>query len=685
MTSSPNIWIDTAAAHGSTSWVKKFIRNYLPLLAEQSISTDDFVATWEEELRSRQLDTPAKQKNYRSNVVQAIKTFNPSHPAIALVALSSQQYRDLNNQQQGKLADRETRYFTSEQAERLVEHATSLLDSAEWSEVGAGLAVLIGRRISEVLLSQFAPKSDWSITFSEMSKKKDTQGLTIEIPTLAPAPIVLHAIDRLQKHLRIDDLKLNSLSPKMAKQTVNSRFSASIASRCVEHFTPFIPSRSDKDNLYTHIFRAVYATIAAHWFCPTYVPEHSFKAEIQGHFSIASDGSKLPNFSARANYDDYAIGTEDGNRDGRLGIKLGKLPNLHIIDAFRKPSPNISIYIDNNEQITSKNNDIDREEKENEPLHDRAPLPQDSNNLTASNSPQLLPNSSTATTEITMTSTHNAPIKRAEIFADDLDEITRFMAKQGVSGKPKDLFHALVLTLDSIHDDYIKQSQAHTQLMSEFTSNMRWFTDRIDNLEHSLQLLKSDNEQLKHNYQLLQQENNTLKNNSTSSNQLTHLEEQNQQLKQQLADTQNKLQYIHKLLGVPQPIDPTQQQQDQTIEPTQAPSKQPKQPKPDASPKKSDTLQKIHQIIDAMIAWNTSQKLSMNQLRISIPMIKVLANAIGANYQPAIQQAIQEREQELDELHNRLMLGTRHNATVRKEQILEKIQQQYLGVNPTQE
>jgi hypothetical protein len=51
---------------------------------------------------------------------------------------------------------------------------------------------------------------------------------------------------------------------------------------------------------YTHIFRAVYATIAAHWYCPPSVPEHQFKAEIQGHFSITQEGKRLPNYSARS-------------------------------------------------------------------------------------------------------------------------------------------------------------------------------------------------------------------------------------------------------------------------------------------------------------------------------------------------------------------------------------------------
>jgi ABC-type transporter Mla subunit MlaD len=321
------------------------------------------------------------------------------------------------------------------------------------------------------------------------------------------------------------------------------------------------------------------------------------------------------------------------------------------------------------------------EKEQNQPLHDRPPLPHNSNNLTSFDSPQSLSDSSTSTTEITMTSNPNTPTKRAEIFIDDLDEIIRFMAKRGVTGKPKDIFHALVQTLDAIQDDYIKQSQTHTQLASEFTTNMRWFTDRIDSLEQSFQQLKSENEQLKHNYQQLQKENNTLKNNPNSSNQLNQLEAENQQLKQQLADTQNRLEGIQKLLGSSQAIaSPHQQHKQEAIKPIQPTPKQ-SNPKPDTLPRKNDTLQKIHQIIDAMIAWNTSQELSMNQLRISIPMIKVLANVIGANYQPAIQQAMQEREQELDELHNRFMLGTRHNATVRKEQILEKIQKQYLRVN----
>ncbi len=47
-----------------------------------------------------------------------------------------------------------------------------------------------------------------------------------------------------------------------------------------------VPLREAKGNLYTHLFRAVYATIATHWFCPPTVSELEFRAYIQGHFKI---------------------------------------------------------------------------------------------------------------------------------------------------------------------------------------------------------------------------------------------------------------------------------------------------------------------------------------------------------------------------------------------------------------
>ncbi|KAB1991064.1 protelomerase family protein, partial [Haemophilus parainfluenzae] len=115
----------------------------------------------------------------------------------------------------------------------------------EWSEVGAGLAVLIGRRISEILISTFSLKSPWSLNFSQMAKRKETQDITIESPTLASAPEVLAAIQRLQQGLKTDELKLQGLSDRQAKQKVNQLYSGAIADKCHEHFSDLVPARTD--------------------------------------------------------------------------------------------------------------------------------------------------------------------------------------------------------------------------------------------------------------------------------------------------------------------------------------------------------------------------------------------------------------------------------------------------------
>ncbi len=683
LTLPPN-WLDLAAAHGSTKWVKQFVIDYLPQLAQQSISSTEFAQAFDQELQARSLITPKQQKNYRSNVCQALKTIDEQHPAIPLVSPTAEEYRELNDAQRGKLADRETRYFTSAQAQTLVDRATALLESAEWSEVGAGLAVLIGRRISEILLSGFAPKSAWSLMFSEMAKKADADGLTIEIPTLAPAEMVLSAIERLQKGLRIEDLKLNSLSPKMAKQTVNGRFSESVASKCVEHFSDLVPARSDRENLYTHIFRACYATIATHWFCPPNVPEHNFKAEIQGHFTVTKDGKKLPNYSARANYDDYAIGTQDGNRDGRLGIKLGTLPDLEIIEAFRKEKPVIEAMIDDK----NKDKEVNQEEVSDIPDSPEPNAKRGASIKNAEHSASIENHSSELTEAMPMTKPTAKPkTRRPELHAEDWEEMVSLMARRGVMGATPDVFHALVEAFKLVESEH-QQQQIRT--VSELTSSLSWFTDRIDQLEKTCLELQKEREQLQAT--------------QTVTEELNHLRTENAQLKQELHQTRSQLHGIQKLLGMeangatalasPSNSTPAtithiaaaQIASDNHTTPTT--STQPKEPKPEAQTRRNrgETEEKLNHIIDALISWNTSQEDSDTQLRISIPTIKGLASALGANYQRAIQEVLKERAGELDEHHSRLMIGTRHNAGVsKKDEVLRAIAQQYLGLENWQQ
>jgi hypothetical protein len=122
-------------------------------------------------LAERDLDTIAQQKNPRSSIVQALKSIDPHHPAIELIALTTEQYQELNDKQQLIATERGTTFISNAHLDPLVYRAADLLDSLNWSEIAAGIAILAGRRISEILLSDFSLSSDWVQKYSTQSKK----------------------------------------------------------------------------------------------------------------------------------------------------------------------------------------------------------------------------------------------------------------------------------------------------------------------------------------------------------------------------------------------------------------------------------------------------------------------------------------------------------------------------------
>ena len=159
--------------------------------------------------------------------------------------------------------------------------------------------------------------------------------MEFEIPTLATADRVLAAIDHLKQVWSIDDLKALDLPDNHLKRRINARY-AGVPHACRQHFADLVPGREaendDGERLYTHLFRAVYAEIATYYYKPYWVPDHRFKAEIQGHFKLTEDGQKIPNYSARQNYDDYLI---RDRAPGMPGVKLG-MPGVQILKVFQK-------------------------------------------------------------------------------------------------------------------------------------------------------------------------------------------------------------------------------------------------------------------------------------------------------------------------------------------------------------
>jgi predicted negative regulator of RcsB-dependent stress response len=75
----------------------------------------------------------------------------------------------------------------------------------------------------------------------------------------------------------------------LSAQQINQKYAHAVAAACDRHFSDLVPKRDGRDNLFTHLFRSVYAAIATLWFAPTSVDASEYKAAIQGHYAILEE------------------------------------------------------------------------------------------------------------------------------------------------------------------------------------------------------------------------------------------------------------------------------------------------------------------------------------------------------------------------------------------------------------
>ncbi len=253
------------------------------------------------------------------NVLKA--KFGDHHFILDCIKFSTAEYIQLNNEMQGVVALRNENIQYLNDPQPLVDKAIQLLDSPEWADIAAALSVLTGRRSSELLATaKFTAKSPYSVTFTGSLKRRgELQELSFEIPTLANSKQVCSALDKLRQQLPD--------AGGMTPEAVNRKYGPAVARACDKHFINLVPLREGKDNLYTHLFRSVYATIATFWYCPPSVNSDEFKAAIQGHFAILDEKNPELRRSliAGRHYADYEIADSviAQAHGKRKGIKLG--------------------------------------------------------------------------------------------------------------------------------------------------------------------------------------------------------------------------------------------------------------------------------------------------------------------------------------------------------------------------
>jgi hypothetical protein len=334
---------------GTRSWLNKQIQSeILPAIAylnntpqgrkkAQSL-TQDLRDGW----AKRGFPEPVQQKPLFDELRRVIRAkFGDDHFSLDFFKLSRDEHFAINQQNQSNARDRQIHQQYLDNPDEIVATAVRLLDSPEWADIAAGLAVLTGRRLNEVLkTAQFSVVSHWVVRFSGALKRQGEEvPLVFDIPTLTTANRVIQATQ-----------KLRQITPPDANES-------KVALASDRHFHQLVPAPHGKTNLYAHLWRSVYCCIATFWYCPKHVDDLLFKAHILGHFeTLTQDEQKtldhpqqlnqgklrqrLENFASDRHYrlyeiDDAVIAQYNGQRKG---IKLG-YGGIQPIQAFTHGLP----------------------------------------------------------------------------------------------------------------------------------------------------------------------------------------------------------------------------------------------------------------------------------------------------------------------------------------------------------
>jgi len=334
---------------GKRSWLTKQIQSeILPAIANLEDIPQDRAKVQEltQQLRDgwarRGFTKLTQQKPLFDQVRSSIREqLGDRHFSLDFLKLSRDENFTINQLNQAQARTRQIHQQYLDNPDEIVATAVRLLDSPEWADIAAGLAVLTGRRLNEVLkTAQFSLVSQWVVRFSGALKRQGEEvPLVFDIPTLTTAKRVIQATE-----------KLRHITPPDANES-------KVAQASDRHFHSLVPAPHGKSNLYAHLWRSVYCCIATFWYCPKHVDDLLFKAHILGHFeTLTSDEQdtlthdqtlnqgklrqRLETFASDRHYrlyeiDDKVIAQFNGQRKG---VKLGH-GGITPLDAFTHGLP----------------------------------------------------------------------------------------------------------------------------------------------------------------------------------------------------------------------------------------------------------------------------------------------------------------------------------------------------------
>ncbi len=331
------------------AWLRERWQTLLPALASLSADQEEEIAricvaeivVWKERPSMKSLSSLKEPMTDTRNELKKIpltdqnsylnpRTQQREHIALKYLNYSESEWAQMNQQSEQRFHERLENQQLLEYPGEIVAKADVLLGSSDWREVVVGLAVVTGRRLSEILkVGELHPKTLHTVLFSGQLKRKDEVLKPYEIPVLVEASRVLAAWSGVRKMIDCS---------RMETEAIGKAYGDEIGKAAERHFAELVPVRDGRDKLFAHLFRAVYPRLAVFSFCPPNVSDIAYVATILGHYwSTGADETQQRNYASSLHYFDYKVGDGAGNIDGRQGIRLGE-SGIEVLDVFQQKS-----------------------------------------------------------------------------------------------------------------------------------------------------------------------------------------------------------------------------------------------------------------------------------------------------------------------------------------------------------
>lgn len=275
----------------------KHFNDFADLLLDYEDDTDKLIEICQAEADAMKIDIP--NLNSRNGAFTHRRKFIINYldvtaevktQLLEIVKLSKDELKDRNKVVDDKIKDRANQKIAIN-SDECITLASKLLKSSNYREVAAGLELLTGRRITELLKTAvFEQKGSHSVLFTGQLKTKDREGgdQPYIIPTLCPAKDAIEGLSRLRQMIDCTAL---------TEDETQRRYGGEVNKAVKQHFLSLMGDKEEA--AHSHSLRAIYGVICFRLYRDSDVNELSvYLSEVLGH----GDGSEKSALSYKRFY-----------------------------------------------------------------------------------------------------------------------------------------------------------------------------------------------------------------------------------------------------------------------------------------------------------------------------------------------------------------------------------------------